>query len=130
MIEFNSALDIPEDFTGICKILNYESISYFKNGVLHREDGPARIYKDGGKFWYINGKRHREDGPASEYGNGDKHWFINGLHHREDGPAIEYKNGDECWYYNGFCYGCNNLYIEAWIAQVEKIRREEFKIFI
>lgn len=27
-----------------------------KDGVLHREDGPALIWRDGQKFWYLNGK--------------------------------------------------------------------------
>ena len=32
----------------------------------------------GTKSWYIQGKLHREDGPAIEYANGTKGWFING----------------------------------------------------
>jgi hypothetical protein len=27
--------------------------------------------------WYVNGERHREDGPATIYENGDKEWWIN-----------------------------------------------------
>ena len=45
--------------------------------ILHREDGPATEYANGGKMWYINGKCHREDGPAVEYANGYKAWYIN-----------------------------------------------------
>jgi len=30
------------------------------------------------KSWYLNGKLHREDGPAVEGVNGDKSWYING----------------------------------------------------
>jgi len=47
-------------------------------GQLHREDGPAVIWPNGGKFWFKNGLSHREDGPADEYGNGKKHWYIEG----------------------------------------------------
>jgi hypothetical protein len=53
--------------------------NYFlnKQGYLHREDGPAREFKDGSKEWFINGQRHREDGPAIEWGDGHKSWYLN-----------------------------------------------------
>jgi hypothetical protein len=70
--------------------------------ILHREDGPAIEYADGGsKFWYINGKRHREDGPAVELADGGKAWFIDGKRHREDGPAIKFADGGKAWYVDG-----------------------------
>jgi len=72
--------------------------AWFINGKCHREDGPAIEYADGYKEWYIDGKLHREDGPAIEYADGDKEWWINGKLHREDGPAIEYANGRKAWY--------------------------------
>jgi len=25
------------------------------NGSLHREDGPAIVFKDGSEYWYLNG---------------------------------------------------------------------------
>jgi len=55
------------------------------------KNGP-KIDKRGNKFWYKNGELHREDGPAIEYANGNKFWYKNGELHREDGPAIETKN--------------------------------------
>ena len=75
--------------------------SFFKNGKLHREDGPAIESPNGYKAWWINGKLHREDGPAVEYASGDKCWYKNGKLHREDDPAVEYVSGDKCWYKNG-----------------------------
>ena len=40
-------------------------------GRLHREDGPAVVYKDGSCYWYYNNNLHRDAGPArcpaSEY---------------------------------------------------------------
>jgi hypothetical protein len=69
--------------------------------ILHREDGPAIVYANGSKSWYINGKCHREDGPAVEYTNGYKAWYINDKRHREDGPAVEYADGSKEWYING-----------------------------
>jgi len=53
---------------------------YNEDRQLHREDGPAVIWTDGSKHWYLNNKLHREDGPAVEYGNGDKEWWVNGKH--------------------------------------------------
>jgi len=49
-----------------------------KDGRWHREDGPAVIYTNGTKAWWLNGKQHREDGPAVEFANGSKHWYLNG----------------------------------------------------
>ncbi|MDP2696416.1 MAG: hypothetical protein Q8O87_04200 [bacterium] len=80
---------------------NSDGESWYKNGKLHREDGPAIEWPDGTKQWYINDKLHREDGPAIEYINGTKSWYINGKRHREDGPAIEYSNGNNEWYLSG-----------------------------
>ena len=71
--------------------------------VLHREDGPAVEYANGGKLWYLNGKLHREDGPAAEFPGGYKAWYINNKLHREDGPARELPDGHEAWYLNGEC---------------------------
>jgi len=38
---------------------------YNKDGQLHREGGPAVIWKNGSEFWYKNNLLHREDGPAT-----------------------------------------------------------------
>jgi len=63
------------------EINEYGSKLYHKDKamtILHREDGPAVEYPDGGKAWYLNGKRHREDGPAIERVDGYKEWYLNG----------------------------------------------------
>ena len=46
---------IPRDYTGIVEWENGDK-SWYKNGKWHREDGPARIHKDGYKSWYLDGK--------------------------------------------------------------------------
>ncbi|MDV7396463.1 hypothetical protein RZS08_34025, partial [Arthrospira platensis SPKY1] len=56
-----------------------DSNSWWVNGKLHREDGPAIEYADGGKVWYKNNKLHRHDGPAVEYASGNKQWFVNDM---------------------------------------------------
>ena len=75
--------------------------AWYKNGELHREDGPAIEFADGSKAWYLNGKRHRKDRPAIEFADGYKAWYLNGKRHRKDGPAVEYANGSKAWCING-----------------------------
>jgi len=74
---------------------------WYKEGKLHRTDGPAIEYASGTKQWYQEGKLHRTDGPAVEYANGDKFWWKEGKRHRTDGPAVEYANGTKLWYIEG-----------------------------
>ena len=102
-------------------------------GQLHREDGPAAIFTDGSKAYYLKGKpiqenefykipRIDEDGnkrwfnkdgklhrdndlPAVKMTNKYKAWYINGERHRRNGPAIIYPNGTYKWYVNGKEYG-------------------------
>jgi hypothetical protein len=96
---------------------------FFKDELLHREDGPAVIFVSGSKEWYFEGERHRDGGPAVENGNactwyhhgqkhridgpaeitahGDAYWYVNGKLHRLDGPAIDRKDGTYSW----FAYG-------------------------
>ncbi len=79
LYSFKSRNDVPNDFTGICKInKNCNSINHYDSGKLHRINGPAIEYESGDKFYYVDDKIHREDGPAVEYSNGDKIWCING----------------------------------------------------
>jgi hypothetical protein len=109
MIEFKTFLDIPKDFTGICKTTDYGNVYHYKNGFFHNESGPAIIRKNGTKIWFINNFKHREDGPSTEYENGTKHWF-----------------------YKGKDYGLNdNFTIESWKEKVEELKREEeLKVFL
>lgn len=88
------------------------SVAYYKNGQLHREDGPAiewrngdrqlwvngELWRDGDTEWWIDGKLHRENGPAIEWTDGTQMWFFNGKKHRLDGPAIDYANGHKEWW--------------------------------
>ena len=48
---------------------------YYKDYILHRDDGPAIEYADGHKEWYQNDQLHREDGPAIECSNGNEKWY-------------------------------------------------------
>ena len=55
-------------------------IWYFKKdtAIFHNPYGPAIIYKDRAKFYYINNKLHRLDGPAIIHYNGEEEYYING----------------------------------------------------
>ena len=33
----------------------------------------------GTKSWFLNGELHREDGPAIEYADGSKSWYLNDI---------------------------------------------------
>ena len=38
-----------------------------KKGQPHCLTGPAKVWFDGDREWYVDGKSHRTDGPAVEY---------------------------------------------------------------
>lgn len=60
------------------------------------------VDKIGNKFWYnYRGQLHRMDGPAIEYADGGKSWYQNNKLHRIKGPAVKCVNGDKYWYQNG-----------------------------
>ena len=88
---------------------------YYKDDMIHREDGPAIINSDGFVAYSINNMLHREDGPAVIYADGDIEYWINGKRHRKDGPAVIYSNGTlEYWIEGKFVdeykpgFGCFN----------------------
>ena len=68
----------------------------------------GRIQKTDRVCWYQNDQLHRLDGPAQEWANGGKFWYQNGLCHRLDGPAIEYADGTKCWYFRGQQIECTD----------------------
>ena len=88
IIEIGYYDEVPIYYTGIVQRANVHK-EWYKNGVLHREDGPAMELINEDKHWYINGERHREDGPAIEYGNGTKEWYINNKSYTKEEYDIE-----------------------------------------
>lgn len=61
-----------------------DDVIWIKNGLLHREDGPAVEWPNRRKEWFLNGKRHREDGPAYIESDGSKEWYINDVQYTEE----------------------------------------------
>lgn len=81
-----------------------QSVSWYKDGLLHREDGPAIVDKrKGTQEWWLNGERHRLDGPALIFQNNHQYWFQFGKIHSDDGPAIIRGDSKE-WWKNGFLH--------------------------
>ena len=91
----------PEAVPGVVEFWNPNCRGWLLNGLLHKEDGPARIWVSGTKEWYFEGIRHRADGPAFTRTDGLQEWYHNGLLHREDGPAVTYPDGTKKWYIHG-----------------------------
>lgn len=81
------------------RCVNYDgNIHYYDDeGRLHREDGPAIVFNNGGERWFRHGHLHREDGPAVVEPDGYMVWYQNDLRHREDGPARVYPDGRKEW---------------------------------
>jgi hypothetical protein len=99
------------------------STEWYRNGHLHRKDGPAAQYKDG-EGWYFNGQPHRDGGPAfySHFPDAPNYrdWYRHGKKHREDGPAVEWDDGHKEWYLND-----QELTEDQFIEWQEKRREEE-----
>ncbi len=57
------------------------------------------------KTWYRMGIVHREDGPAVEYSDGSLGWFYNNVRLCCSPGHI---CGDKYWYYYGKCIACSS----------------------
>lgn len=68
---------------------------------MQRQKYIVKVFDNGDKHYYKNGLPHRNNGPAIDNSTGYKAWYKNGERHRIDGPAIEYVSGYKEWYYNG-----------------------------
>ena len=77
---------------------------YDEEGGFHRDNGPAKIYRDGAEEYFQHGSLHRLDGPAYIGSNGYKEYWVNGRLHREDAPAVIHEDGKEDYYEHGEPY--------------------------
>lgn len=89
---------MPLGFTGKYEGDNF--YIYYKEGLLHRNGGPAYEQHSGYQEWHIEGLLHRINGPAVIFSNGDLHYYKEGKLHREDGPAIILNSGYEEYWLN------------------------------
>jgi len=98
-------------------------------GILHKEDGPALIDRDGKTEWRLHGKLHRLDGPAYEQPDGHKEWWVDDQRHRVDGPALIYPDGTTDWWLEGRYFETKELWFEALTEeQKEKALYSEYFI--
>jgi hypothetical protein len=114
------------------KVDSFGDKRWYKDGKLHREDGPAIDHNDGYREWWVDGKLHRIDGPAIEYEDGDRYWYINGKLHRIDGPAIDHNDGHREWWVDGKLHRIDGPAIEyvngdkEWCADGKQYNMEQF----
>ncbi len=97
------------------------TVLYYKNDLLHREDGPAMVTKDKTQVWYKNGNVHSyNNNPAIITQDGFKAWYDTGIRHRSDGPAIINPDGTLSFYYLGYFAAEKEVFnLEAWRTEVE-----------
>jgi hypothetical protein len=77
------------------------SVSWYRLGMLDRDDGPAHTTPDGTSYWYRMDHLHRTDGPAYDGADGAQYWFVEGRRHRLDGPAVKWEDGVHEWWVDG-----------------------------
>jgi len=94
---------------------------WWRHGQLHRDGEPAVTRSDGNMLWYVEGELHREGGPAEIFNDVDgvviSRWMQYGLTHRDDGPAVEYEGVDAKGEY--WLYGERYLQKEDWERALE-----------
>ena len=101
-----------------------------ENNKLHRDgDEPAMIYPPNGKckIWYFHGLVHRENGPAKIWNDGSKEWWVNGKPHRLDGPAMMESRSGQPKAYMWFIEGKEMTFVD-WLDEVRELRGEEHAI--
>jgi len=47
--------DSPEDLPALVRLESHRT--WYRKGLIHREEGPADISHDGFQAWYLNGKK-------------------------------------------------------------------------
>lgn len=109
------------------EIDEHDTERYYKDGKLHRENGPAIIFSNGDTCWFLDGELHRIGGPAREM-NETKEWYVEGDLHREDGPAIEWFDGTKSWMLRGYQLTkneFNNPEIRLRLAKLNELTPEQ-----
>ena len=96
-------------------------VLYYKDDLLHREDGPAMVTKDKTQVWYKYGNVHSYNNqPAITCVDGFKAWYDTGIRHRSDGPAIIHPDGKFSFYYLGYFAAEEEVFnLQAWRTEVE-----------
>ena len=67
-------------------IISGDTQIYIRNGLKHRDVGPAEIRRDGYKAWFKKGIKHRSNGPAVIHPDGTQEWWEKGKMIRREKP--------------------------------------------
>lgn len=140
---------IPVNYSGVIEDINGDRY-WVKNGITHREDGPAIERASGLKIWILNGilfssekeylkeilrmadpdisfkkvnspdEIHRNYSGAVEYPDGAKYFYLNGKVHRTDGPAIFNPNGNRYWQQNNLLHRVDGPAVESYDGRVKQ----------
>lgn len=97
---------------------SYDKSEYYKNGMLHRDEGPA-LKTSTQEAYYKHGVLHRDgDMPAVVHFITDEkdnrkllcqEFYKEGVLHREKGPAIMWANGSYQHYQNGLMHNASGV---------------------
>lgn len=68
--------EIPENYTGLIKVVSEGCYIWFSKGKRHREGKPAIVWLNKTVIWYCNGKIHRQDGPAVIHPDGKEYYYL------------------------------------------------------
>lgn len=71
-----------------------QTYKYYRNGKLHRDDGPAVIKPDGTQEWYKEGKLYRKDRPFI-YTYSVANWHKEGIISKNKKPTNLSKDTNE-----------------------------------
>jgi len=72
--DFTGAVCAPLEESFLCGEGPHWFTAWYRNGKLHRKDGPAYIHTET-QEWYLDGKLHRTDGPARITKWGDRYYI-------------------------------------------------------
>ncbi len=85
-------------------VIHDDVLGYYKHEVPHRVDGPAiQCFNSRSERWWMNGKLHRVDGPAVIENDYCTQWWRDGELHRIAGPA-DISTDSRTWYVHGECH--------------------------
>ena len=73
-LRYNLLYHNEKPFTGIC--IDYECRTFLKDGMFHRDDGPAMIYDDGEVEFWLNDLQYTIDDWANIVGIRDTEEFV------------------------------------------------------
>ena len=72
--------DVLAELLTLTVTVDQHGTRFYSNsqGMWHRVHGPAVIWADGYKSWWLNGRLHRTTGPAIEWPDGARAWYLDG----------------------------------------------------